>query len=146
MTDAGLVLFKLQRLKEQVALARARRPSAPDVLSADLVLRDALALAFMVSLQEAIDIAYHIAADEGWGVPDSHRAAFDMLAARGVLTASLATDLSAAAGMRNRIAHGYAAVDHDRLWRELPGGLHALDQFAAAIAAWVPPPDTDAGL
>jgi hypothetical protein len=31
--------------------------------------------AFMVALQEAIDSAYHVVADEG-GVPDSHRAAF----------------------------------------------------------------------
>lgn len=141
MTDAGLVLHKLQRLKEQVALTRARRPPAADVLSVDLVLRDALALAFMVALQEAIDIAYHIVADEGWGVPDSHRAAFDTLAAHGVLAPDLATELSAAASMRNRIAHGYALIDHQRLWRELPDGLRVLDAFAAVVAAWLPAPD-----
>lgn len=81
MTDAGLVLHKLQRLNAQVALTRARRPATADVLSHDLVLRDALALAFMVALQETIDIAYHVVADEGWGIPDSHRAAFELLAA-----------------------------------------------------------------
>ncbi len=69
MTDAGLVLHKLQRLKAQISLTRARRPAAADVLSHDLVLRDALALAFLVALQEAIDIAYHVVADEGWGFP-----------------------------------------------------------------------------
>jgi uncharacterized protein YutE (UPF0331/DUF86 family) len=141
MTDAGLVLHKLQRLKAQVALTRARRPRAADVLSQDLVLRDALALAFMVALQEAIDIAYHVVADEGWGIPDSHRAAFDLLASHGVLPAHLAGELSAAAAMRNRIAHGYASVDHERLWGELPDGLRALDAFAAAVAAWLPPPE-----
>lgn len=141
MTDAGLVLHKLQRLKEQVALTRARRPAAADVLSQDLVLRDAVALAFMVALQEAIDIAYHIVADEGWGIPDSHRAAFDALAAHSVLAAHLPTELSAAASMRNRIAHGYASVDHQRLWRELPNGLRALEEFAAAVAAWLPAPE-----
>ena len=140
MTDAGLVLHKLQRLRDQIALTRARRPAAPEALSTDLVLRDAMALALMVALQEAIDIAYHIVADEGWGVPDSHRAAFDALAARGVLVPELAARLSAAASMRNRIAHGYAAVDHERLWRELPDGLQALDLFASAVAAWLPDP------
>jgi uncharacterized protein YutE (UPF0331/DUF86 family) len=142
MIDAGLVLHKLQRLREQVALTRARRPTAPGVLSRDLVLRDALALAFMVALQEAIDIAYHIVADEGWGIPDSHRAAFDALAAHEVLADHLASDVSAAAVMRNRIAHGYASVDHERLWRELPDGLRALDAFAAAVAAWLPAPES----
>jgi uncharacterized protein YutE (UPF0331/DUF86 family) len=141
MTDAGLVLHKLQRLKAQVALTRARRPRAADVLSQDLVLRDALALAFMVALQEAIDIAYHVVADEGWSIPDSHRAAFDLLASHGVLPAHLAGELNAAAAMRNRIAHGYASVDHERLWGELPDGLRALDAFAAAVAAWLPPPE-----
>lgn len=142
MTDAGLVLHKLQRLKEQVALTRARRPAAADVLTRDLVLRDAIALAFMVALQEAIDIAYHVVADEGWGLPDSHRAAFDSLAAHDVIADHLANELSAAAGMRNRIAHGYASVDHHRLWRELPNGLRVLEEFAAAVAAWLPAPDS----
>ena len=141
MTDAGLVLHKLQRLKAQISLTRARRPAAADVLSHDLVLRDALALAFMVALQEAIDIAYHVVADEGWGIPDSHRAAFGLLAAQGVLAADLVNELSAATGMRNRIAHGYASVDHERLWRELPNGLRALEAFAAAVAAWLPAPE-----
>jgi uncharacterized protein YutE (UPF0331/DUF86 family) len=141
VTDAGLVLHKLQRLNAQVSLTRARRPAAADLLSHDLVLRDALALAFMVALQEAIDIAYHLVADEGWGIPDSHRAAFELLAAHGVLAADLVNELSAATAMCNRIAHGYASVDHDRLWQELPNGLRALDAFAAAVAAWLPAPD-----
>jgi hypothetical protein len=64
-----------------VTVTRARRPAAADVLSEDHVLRDALALAFMVARQEAIDIACHVVADEGWGIPDSHRAAFELLAA-----------------------------------------------------------------
>jgi uncharacterized protein YutE (UPF0331/DUF86 family) len=89
----------------------------------------------------AIDIAYHIVADEGWGIPDSHRAAFDMLAVHGVCAPVLTTELSAAAAMRNRIAHGYASVDHERLWRGIPDGLRALDAFAVAVAAWVPMPD-----
>jgi uncharacterized protein YutE (UPF0331/DUF86 family) len=140
MTDIGLVLLKLQRLKEQIALVRARRPATADVLATDLVLRDAMALALMVALQETIDIAYHIVADEGWGVPDSHRAAFDLLAAQKVLEVDLANRLSAAASMRNRIAHGYASIEHARLWQELPEGLATLERFVAAVAGWLPEP------
>jgi uncharacterized protein YutE (UPF0331/DUF86 family) len=139
MTDVGLILLKLQRLREQIVLVRARRPAAPEVLSTDLVLRDALALALMVALQEGIDIAYHIAADEGWGMPDSQRAAFDLLATHGVLEPELAQRVAAGASLRNRIAHGYAALEHERLWRELPDGLRALEAFVAAVAAWLPP-------
>jgi len=142
MTDAGLVLYKLQRLREQVALVRERRPARPEALGTDLVVRDAMALAFLIAAQEAIDVAYHVAADEGWGVPDSHIAAFELLASHGVIEVDLATRLGGAARVRNRIAHGYASVDHDRLWRELPDGLDALDAFVGAVAAWLPDPET----
>ena len=140
MTDVGLVLHKLQRLNENIALVRQRRPPAADRLAADLVLRDAMALALLVAVQEAIDIAYHLAADEGWGVPDSHAAAFDMLASQGVLDADLAGRVTSVARVRNRIAHGYASVDHTRLWHELPDGLDALEAFARNVAAWLPAP------
>jgi uncharacterized protein YutE (UPF0331/DUF86 family) len=138
MTDVGLILHKLQRLREQIALARQRRPDSVEVLSTDLVLRDAIALALLVAVQESVDIAYHIAADEGWGVPDSHAAAFDLLAAHGVLDEELARDLSGIARVRNRIAHGYATVDHARMWEELPGGLDRLDELARRVASWLP--------
>ena len=140
MTDIGLVLHKLQRLREYVELVRARRPATPEELETNALLRDAMALALLVAVQEAIDIAFHIAADEGWGVPDSHAAAFDLLAAHDVIAQELAGRVTMVARVRNRIAHGYASVDQARLWTELPDGLRDLDAFAAAIASWLPDP------
>lgn len=142
MTDLGLVLHKLQRLREHIELVRSRRPPTPDVLETDLLLRDAMALALLVTVQEAIDIAYHVVADEGWGIPDSHAAAFDSLASHGVIDEDLARRVALVARVRNRIAHGYASVDHQRLWQELPDGLEALDDYARAIATWLPVPQT----
>ena len=139
MTDVALILHKLRRLREHVALVRERRPASPGVLATDLVVRDALALALLVATQEAVDIAYHVAADSGWGVPKSHGDAVELLAKNGVLGASTATGVTGVAKMRNRIAHGYASVDHERLWAELPQGLDALEAFAREVAAWLPP-------
>ena len=141
MTDVGLVLHKLQRLREQVDLTRSRRPEMVETLSSDLLLRDALSLALLVAIQAAVDIAYHLAADEGWGVPGSHAAAFGLLADHGVVERELADALTGVARVRNRIAHGYASVDHARLWAELPAGLDALALFAVRVAAWLPPPE-----
>ena len=42
--------------------------------------------------------------------------------------------LSRMAALRNRLAHGYAAVDMERIWTELPAGLDEPDHFVAAIA------------
>ena len=51
---------------------------------------------------------------------------------------TLANELGAASELRNRIAHGYASVDVERLWAELPSGIAALERYAAAVARFVP--------
>lgn len=140
MTDGPLVLHKLARLRQYMALARRRRPELATDLERDEDRRDALALALLVAIQEAIDVAYHVVTDEGWGVPDSHSTAFTLLGAHGVVSPELAKELGGIARVRNRIAHGYAGVDHARLWSELPRGLDALDEYATAMARWLPDP------
>lgn len=137
MTDAELVLLKLSRLREHVALARRRRPADAGVLASDLDLRDALALSVLVAAGEAVEVAMHVVTDQGWGLPDSQRAALDALARAGVIDGDLAVTLGGVVHVRNRIAHGYASVDHARLWAELPQGLDALERFASAIARWM---------
>ncbi|MCC7541043.1 MAG: DUF86 domain-containing protein [Deltaproteobacteria bacterium] len=143
MTDVELVLLKLSRLRDFVQLARSRRPPSAEQLEADLERRDALALAVLVAAQEAVDVAYHVASDEGWGLPDSHGAAFDLLVAHGVLDVEIANAVRQVVRVRNRIAHGYASIDHARIWHELPEGLDALERYAAAVARWLPPITTD---
>jgi uncharacterized protein YutE (UPF0331/DUF86 family) len=70
----------------------------------------------------------------------SNAGAFARLAGAGVIPKDLATTLGEGARLRNRIAHGYASVDLQPFWHELPEGLDALDQFAAHLAANVAKP------
>ena len=139
MTDAAIVSQKLTSLVEHLGRARRRRPATLEALRADVDLQDALALSLLVAIQEAVDVAFHIVADEGWGVPSSYAESFDMLARHGVVDPSLANEMAAASGLRNRIAHGYALLDVARLWNEMPAGLDALECYAAAIARFVHP-------
>ena len=59
--------------------------------------------------------------------------AFDVLADRRVIDRGTATALRAAAGLRNRIANGYALLDYDRVHREAQTGIPALRTFFLAI-------------
>ncbi len=52
----------------------------------------------------------------------------------------LREQVTGVAGVRSRIAHGYASVDHARLWAELPAGLDALALFAVRGRAHTPGP------
>lgn len=76
----------------------------------------------------------HWVADQGWGTPDNAGGTFDVLAARGAIPVDLADRLRTALGLRNRIAQGYAAVDHGRLHEDATAGITSLRTFLTRIA------------
>lgn len=137
MTNAALVARKLAVLDEHLRRLRDRRPDDAAMLESNLLLQDALAMSVLVVVQEAIDIALHIASDEGWELAAKNREAFTVLERHGVIDASLAASLGGAVQLRNRIAHGYASLDVRRLHAELPGGMAAFSSYAAAISAFL---------
>ena len=71
MTNVALVLAKLTTLRDHLGRIERRRPADVQSLRGDLDRQDALALSVLVALQEAADIALHMASDEGWGVDRS---------------------------------------------------------------------------
>lgn len=141
MTDRVIVMRKLTALAEHVARLRRRRPAQVDRLRDDVDLQDALAMSLVVCVQAALDVAVHIASDEGFGVPASYASAFQMLADRGILTSATSRQLASMAALRNRIAHGYASVDFPRIWQELPDGIAAFDAFLQEVTKHLGPRD-----
>jgi len=137
VTDPVVLAQKLAWLREHLERAKRRRAEHFDALASDVDRQDALALSVIVIVQEAIDIAFHIVTDEGWGLPSSYAESFELLANHGVIEQSLAAALGAAARLRNRIAHGCASLDAERLWIELPQGLAAFEQYSTVLASWL---------
>jgi uncharacterized protein YutE (UPF0331/DUF86 family) len=140
VTDSLLVLKKLAIVREHILRVRRRRPEAVEAFVADIDMQDATAMSFVVAVQEAADIAFHVVADEGWGLAGSYRDAFDALARHGVVTAAHANELADCAKVRNRVVHGYTTVDAERFWVELPAGIDALERYIHAIARHVGDP------
>ena len=137
MTNIVLVTRKLATLEDHLQRLRQRRPQTIEIFERDLLLQDAIALGILVVVQEAMDIALHIASDEGWTLASTYREAFAVLEQHGIIDAGLAAALAGTAQLRNRIAHGYATVDVARVWNELPSGTAACEAFASAIAAFL---------
>ncbi len=75
----------------------------------------------------------------GGGGPSSYAEGFELLARHTVIDPELADELARVVGVRHRLAHGYAGIDADRPWSELPAGLDTLDRYALAIARFVGP-------
>ncbi len=137
MTDTELVLRKLAFLSEHLERARRRRGGALEAFNANTDLQDALAMSVMVALQEAVDIAFHVSADEGWGIPASNSEAFAILAKKSALSPELASKMAETVRLRNRLAPAYSTLDADRLWTELPEGLTTLSEFRAQLSRWL---------
>ncbi|MFL6203174.1 MAG: type VII toxin-antitoxin system HepT family RNase toxin [Thermoanaerobaculia bacterium] len=126
----------------KVARASAWLNDAEEILSrptdeflADVKSRDLATFYLFLTVQECIDLAAHWVSDAGWDVPDDAGGSFDLLAEHGAMDRELAMVLRGAVGLRNRIAHGYGSVDHERIHQEYRGGVVALRRFLALVSS-----------
>jgi uncharacterized protein YutE (UPF0331/DUF86 family) len=85
------------------------------------------------AVQAAIDMAAHIVASEGYGLPDSVAAAFSMLEAHGVIDAELSDRLRRMAGFRNIAIHNYQALDPAIVEAIVTRHLDDLRQFCTRV-------------
>ena len=129
MVRADLAARKIARAAAWLDEAEAilARPEAEYL--ADRRGRDLAAFYLFLAVQECIDLAAHWVADAGWQPPDDAASTFDLLADRGAIDAGLAGGMRAAVGLRNRVAHGYALLDHARLRTESAQGLGVIRKF-----------------
>lgn len=126
---------KIARAQAWLTDAETRFTKSADDFIADVERRDLALFYLFLSIQECIDLAAHWVADAGWQPADDAGSTFDTLAERGVITPTLADQLRAAVGLRNRIAHGYAQLDYRRVHREALVGMVNLRAFLAAVAS-----------
>jgi len=88
------------------------------------------------AIQATIDLAAHLISGRGWGLPDSLKAHFQILADQGVLAADLALRLRAMVGFRNIAVHDYECRDRQILKRTLRERLGDLVTFATSVRSF----------
>jgi uncharacterized protein YutE (UPF0331/DUF86 family) len=134
-------MVRAEVARTKIAAASARLEQAEAILGqprarflADPQGCDLASFYLLVAIQEVLDLAAHWVADAGWPPPADAASTFDRIAQHGEIDASLAAGLRAAAGLRNRIAHGYSGIDHARIHEEYTEGIAILRRFLAAVA------------
>ena len=131
MVKPDVVGNKVARASAWLTDAEALVARPAEEFVADVKTRDLASFYIFLAIQECIDLAAHWIADAGWSVPDDSATLFDVLADREVIEPNLAASLRGAVGLRNRIAHGYATVDHARVQSEFGAGASAMRRFLA---------------
>jgi uncharacterized protein YutE (UPF0331/DUF86 family) len=140
VVDRDVVAGRLLLLTQALQDIQREFPGDTRALAASPVVRAAIERWLQIAIEVCIDVAYHVIADRGWVPPDRAADAFDLLAARGMLDADLASRLGSAVGLRNVLVHQYVKVDLERLVPMIRDGLGDLRAFAAAAASWLEEP------
>jgi uncharacterized protein YutE (UPF0331/DUF86 family) len=134
--DPEVVRRHIAALHEALGnLRRHSRRSAAE-LRANADLRWTVERGLQLCVQNALDIATHVAAASGLDSPD-YATAIDRLAQLLVLPADFAARLRPIAGFRNVLVHGYLQVDLGVVEKVLSEKLDELAAFADRIEAYL---------
>ena len=134
MVDKAILAGKLAAIRDAVARVRQVLPASVDAFRLDRTVREVVTLNLFIALQEAIALAAHWVADQGWSVPLSYADVFTVLGDRHVIVGDLARRLRAAAGLRNLIAHQYGVLNVDRVFAIASNDLDDLLAFCQQLA------------
>jgi uncharacterized protein YutE (UPF0331/DUF86 family) len=139
MVDETRVLRLLRSLTDTLEVLRTEQ-SADDTRRADPMWLRGIKYAFVVAVENAVDIAPHLCASEQWGPPSDNGDTMRILGEHGVLDAPLARAMRSAVGFRNVLVHDYVEVDDGVVLDQL-ADLSDLEAFTVAIAAHLETPD-----
>ena len=95
----------------------------------DLTKQDSIVLNIQRAAEASIDLTMHIIAEQGLGIPQNSREAFDFLAANGYIENELCSRLKSMVGFRNIAVHDYQALDMSILQNVVELRLEDLSEF-----------------
>jgi uncharacterized protein YutE (UPF0331/DUF86 family) len=135
LVDREILATRLSKLREALRhLARLAQKTREEYLSSET--DRALAEHYLrIALEATLDAGNHVIATEGFRKPLQLRDVPLILAENQVVPFELSEKLARAVGLRNRLVHGYAEIDHGRLYEILTGDLSDLEKFAVALGS-----------
>jgi uncharacterized protein YutE (UPF0331/DUF86 family) len=132
MPDRDVVLAKVAAI--QKCLRRIKDVTGLDSDRLDEIdAQEIFVLNLQRAIQSAIDLATHIVASEGLGIPDTIRGNFVLLERAKIITKTLSKKMQSMVGFRNIAIHDYQALDVDILKAILSKNLKDIEQFYTAV-------------
>lgn len=80
-----------------------------------------------------IDINFHLITESGYPPPEDYFSSFKTLGELKIISHNLAGHLARLAGLRNRLAHEYDAIDERKIYNELKKIIKELPVYLRAV-------------
>lgn len=123
----------------ETCLRELRTNARLEVLETDLREQRFIEHTLQLAIQAALDVASHVVSEDRLGEPRTNRELFELLARHQVLEADLSKRLSAMAGFRNVLVHGYTDVDLGIVRDVVLNRLVDLEDFVTEVRSWPAP-------
>lgn len=133
MIDRELITRKLLLIQRDLdSLAGYARKPLAEYLATEI---DELVVERLLerSIGRMIDVNFHLLTESGQPPPPDYFASFLELASLGIVDAAFAREVASCAGLRNRIAHEYDALDPARVHAALETALRDLPRLMREI-------------
>lgn len=110
MVDQDVVLEKVASIQRCLRRIQEKTNLDPSSLD-DVDVQDIVVLNLQRAIQSAVDLAAHVIAEEGLGLPRSLKEHFELLSNSGVISDEVAARMQAMVGFRNIAVHEYERID-----------------------------------
>jgi uncharacterized protein YutE (UPF0331/DUF86 family) len=133
--DLGKLRNHIDYIRRTVrCLREISRNDRADFLEDDV--RQAASIRYLQTAIEAVlDIANHIVAREGFGIPKSYQEAVDLLVTNGILPSADEDTYRTMVRFRNRAVHLYDEIDAGEIHDILTSHLDDFERFLGAVTA-----------
>lgn len=132
----------LDKIRAHMAFIRGRVKALEGIAAGgrerfaeDEILQAAAVRYLHTAIEAMIDIANHIVARQGIGLPTSYREAIDLLVNEGVLPEGKREAFGRMVSFRNRAVHLYDSIEEEEVFKILSGHLEDFGIFVSAVAA-----------
>ena len=128
MPDKDVVIAKIASI--QRCLGRIKEVTALDPANLDDIdIQDIFILNLQRAVQACLDLAAHVVASEGLGVPESMRGNFVLLKNKNLLSPEIASKMERMTGFRNIAILDYQALNPEILKSILSNNLKDIEEF-----------------
>ena len=134
--DPQVVQRHLIALRASLRELRLFEGASARSLRADTSQRWAVERGLLLCIQNALDIASHVASAAGYD-PMTYAESIDALVEAGVAPHDFGERFRGVAGFRNVIVHGYLDLDLDHVARFLSEDLEDFEEFVRLIESWL---------